>query len=173
MTLRSILLAAPFLAMAPVASAQVTVSTVLDSGQQTEPTPADKLFFAQGAQSTEYELKLAELAAQNATSEKIRHHAQIVADDDRAYLQALRNLAAQCYLDVLSPLSDDQQERIQTLHVLKGAAFDHAYSEAFSDSLDADAQLTGYEAATTFNPHIRDLIAKYDQIRQSHQEQTN
>jgi len=159
------------LAAAPIAAAQITVTKVLASAKQTEPTPADLHFFGQGAESSAYELKMAELAAEQASSEKLRRYAKTVAEDDRAYLQALRDLARQCYLDLPSPLSDDEEETIAALQDMKGPAFDRAYAEAASKTADADTKLSEYEAATTYNPHIRYLIAKYGQIKESHQEQ--
>ena len=161
------------LAAAPVATAQVTVTVtnLVESAKQTEPTPADLVFFAMSAQRAAYEAALADLAAAKASSEKMQRYDQAVAADDRAYLQALRDLAQQCYRDLSAPLSDDEQQRIAELRNLSGAKFDRAYADAAGEANDADKYRSDFEVSTTFNPHIRELIVKYRHIKQSLQEQ--
>ena len=102
-------------------------------------------------------IQLADIAIQDATSEKVRALATKIAKDHRQLFGELERLAANFNMVLPAKLSEEQMETVDMLKSKSGAAFDRAYidmviayHDAFSDKMEAIMKETSYEGMLDF-----------------------
>ena len=99
----------------PLASAATTVS------------PADQAFLQTAAQINLTEMKLGDLALQNAQREDVKEFARTMMKDHMALIADLKALAAQKEITLPDTLDAANQKMVDKLTALAGADFDKAY----------------------------------------------
>lgn len=108
------------------ASATTTAST---GGTVSNMTPADKEFVSRAGMAGLYEVQAANLALQNAASDRVREFAQRMLTDHSQANFELQELATVKGLALPTQLSGSHKSAIDHLSGLNGAEFDKAYMQ--------------------------------------------
>jgi putative membrane protein len=130
--------------MAPPALAQNTQQPQTQSDQM-QVAQEDRDFAAEAAQGGSMEVRLGELAQQQAKSNEVKDFGQRMADDHGQANDKLTQIAEQKGIELPQGLSEDAQATYEELQKKSGAEFDEAYmNEMVSDHKDDVAAFEDY-----------------------------
>jgi len=117
-------------------------------------------FLKTQSQGAAYELAIAKLAEQKATSPEIKSYAQMVAADHESLNSELHKLASSKGVDLPAEMTGKQQSELKTLQGLSGSAFDSAYKKETTRINDEDKKEDQSEMSSVTDPDIRSFVQK-------------
>jgi putative membrane protein len=130
--------------MAPPALAQDTQQPQVQADQK-QVAQEDRDFATEAAQGGLMEVRLGELARQQAKSTEVKDFGQRMVDDHGQANDKLRQIAEQKGIELPQDLSEDAQATYEELQEKSGAEFDEAYVDAMvSDHEDDVATFEDY-----------------------------
>jgi putative membrane protein len=156
--------------MAPPALAQNTQQPQTQSDQM-QVAQEDRDFAAEAAQGGSMEVRLGELAQQQAKSNEVKDFGQRMADDHGQANDKLTQIAEQKGIELPQGLSEDAQATYEELQKKSGAEFDEAYmNEMVSDHKDDVAAFEDY-VENAKDPELRSFAEETLPTLKEHLEQ--
>jgi putative membrane protein len=131
-------------------------------------TTADQNFILAAAQGGMTEVKLGELAAQNAVRTEVKEFGQKMVKDHSAINADLKALAAQKSVTLPDGLDAKHQAMVDKLSARSGSAFDDAYIAAMIKGHKKDAKAFKAEASATQDADIKNFLDKSIPIVEEH-----
>jgi putative membrane protein len=139
------------------------------SSTQSNLSKADQQFMVKAAQGGMAEVQMAQLAAQNSSSDAIKDYAQRMIQDHTQANNQLMALAAQKGVTLPTTLDSKQQATYDKLSKLTGANFDKAYIKAAGiNAHTQQAALFQHEAQKGQDPDVKAFAAQVLPIVQDH-----
>jgi putative membrane protein len=156
--------------MAPPALAQDTQQPQAQA-EQTQVAEVDRDFVTEAAQGGLIEVRLGELAEQQAKSTKVKDFGQRMVEDHGQANDKLKQIAEQKGIELPRDLSEDAQAIYEELQGKSGAEFDQAYmDEMVSDHEDAVAAFEDY-VENAKDPEVRSFAEETLPTLKEHLEQ--
>ena len=124
---------------------------------QTRTTATDTDFVRKASSGNLAEITLGKLAADQASSDDVRKYAARMVVDHTDANEKLGKLAGSKGIQIATAPDVAQQQDIDRLKVLEGAAFDRAYSDLIVRSQKLTTGLYELEATKGEDPEIRDF----------------
>jgi putative membrane protein len=153
--------------MAPPALAQDSQQPQAQA-EQMQVAQEDLDFAAEAAQGGLMEVRLGELAQQQAKSDEVKDFGQRMIQDHGEANAKLMQIAEQKGIELPQDLSEDGQETVEELQQLSGAEFDEAYmDEMVSDHEDDVAAFEDY-IKNTQDPDLRSFAEETLATLQEH-----
>jgi putative membrane protein len=141
---------------APHARADATVST------------SDQAFVVAAAQINLTEIKLGEVAVQNAQREDVKDFGRRMVKDHTAINEDLKTLAAQKNVVLPDSLDADNQMMVDKLTALTGADFDHAYVSGMFKGHKKAVKAFKAESAATSDADVKAFADKTLPLLEEH-----
>jgi putative membrane protein len=141
---------------APPAHAATTVS------------PADQAFLITAAQINLTEMKLGDLALQNAQRDDVREFARTMMKDHMALNGDLKALAAQKEITLPDTLDAANQQMVDKLTALKGADFDKAYIGGMYKGHKKAVKAFTAESTAATDPDVKSFVDKATPVLAEH-----
>lgn len=139
------------------------------SSTQSNLSKADQQFMVKAAQGGMAEVQMAQLAAQNSSSDAIKDYAQRMIQDHTQANNQLMALAAQKGVTLPTTLDSKQQATYDKLSKLTGPNFDKAYIKAAGTNAHTQqAALFQREAQKGQDPDVKAFAAQVLPIVQDH-----
>ena len=140
----------------PPASAATTVS------------PADQAFLVTAAQINLTEIKLGNVALQNAQRDDVKDFARTAVKDHQALNDQLKTLAAQKEITLPDTLDADNQQMVDKLTALTGADFDKAYIGGMYKGHKKAVKTFKAEAAAATDQDVKSFAEQATPILKEH-----
>ena len=150
------LMAMGFLLAVPCAKAETTVSM------------ADANFILAAAQGGMTEVKLGELAAQNAKRDDVKAFGQMMVKEHTAINDGLKALAAQKDVTLHDSLDAKHQAMVDKMSALTGSKFDDAYIKGMIKDHKMDAKEFKAESAATKDADVKSFVDKSIPVVEAH-----
>ncbi|UPG94197.1 DUF4142 domain-containing protein [Luteibacter aegosomatissinici] len=131
---------------------------------------ADADFIRRASSAGLTEIALGKLAAQQASSDDVKKFAARMVDDHARSNEALGKLAGSKGVQVALSPEPAQQQEIDRLKGLDGAAFDRAYSDAMVRDHKLATGLYQLEADKGDDPEIRDFARQQLPVLKKHED---
>ncbi|RTQ53759.1 DUF4142 domain-containing protein [Hymenobacter gummosus] len=157
----------------PVADAKFENGQRIEREDVTKRQEQDADFVVEAATGSSFGAALGQLATRQASSPALRTFGQQLQRDAGQLGGALRTLATQKSLTLPEGLSGRQQDAIDELTRLRGAAFDKELLEVATDYLDDAQDAFDDMADDAYDGDIRGVAAKYAPTLKSHYERAD
>jgi putative membrane protein len=136
---------------------------------QSDPTmDQDKTFLMKASQGGMAEVQLGQLAAQKASSEKVKAFGQKMVTDHTMLNNQLKPFADKDGVPPPTSLSPEDQALLDKLSGLSGAEFDKEYVAAMEADHDKDLKDFQQEVATTQDPKLKMAVMKGEKVIEQH-----
>jgi putative membrane protein len=110
------------------------------AGEQQQLAEEDLEFAAKAAEGNLKEVRLGELAQQQAAAEEVKQFGQRMVEDHGQANEELKQIAEQKGIELLQELPDDAQELYDELQQKSGAEFDQAYMDEMVSDHEEDVE---------------------------------
>jgi len=121
---------------------------------------ADRQFIAEAASGGQMEVELGRMAADKASSDRVKQFGQRMVDDHAKANDELKDLAGKKAVTLPAKVSDKQRKTIDRLARLKGAEFDHAYMQMMLQDHVEDVGKFRKESQSAKDPDVKAFAAK-------------
>ena len=115
----------------------------------------DKKFLRHTAQGADYELTIGKLAEKKAAKPDVRQYAQTIVSDHEKLNASLDRIAQKNEVNLPSHLRREQEQKVDHLKTLNGAAFDRAYLAQMKRVNSQDKSEIQKEINTTTNSQVK------------------
>ena len=129
---------------------------------------SDRAFLTKDVQGSNYELALAQLAAQKATNDQIKSYAQKVASDHEQANPQLQQLAQSKGVTPPQGMDSNDQTRLAGMQNLQGNDFDRAFVKEAKRINAEDKRDSAKEQRTTRDPDIRAFLKRFASMDAEH-----
>jgi putative membrane protein len=127
-------------------------------------------FVNEAARGGKMEVKLGQLAEQNASSARVKQFGERMVKDHTRLNSELASMAKKIGLTVPSTLSSEQQTEYAKLAKLSGASFDTAYMNLMVKDHTSDLAAFRKEETTTQNRELKATVSKAMPVIEEHLE---
>jgi putative membrane protein len=146
-------------------------SQKIDSGSAKMLKSPDTAFVFKAAQGGAAEVKLGQLASENAVNAAVKAFAQHMVDDHNKANDDLKGIAEKENMTLPTDLNAKDQARYHKLSGESGIQFDHDYVRVMVKDHRQDVKAFQKEAKKGKNPQIKDFAARTLPVLQSHLDQ--
>ena len=130
----------------------------------------DGTFLRTESQGAAYELAIARLATEKASTADIKSYAQMLVSDHDQLNTQLHQLASAKGVSLPGDMTDRQQSDLGRLQALSGDAFDRAYKEETTRINAQDVKEDGEELAATGDGDVRAFVQTLQAADAKHEE---
>jgi putative membrane protein len=142
----------------------IAIAAPMDQSSQ------DQAFVNEAARGGQMEVKLGQLAEQNALNAKVKQFGERMAKDHTRLNSEIASMAKNIGLTVPSTLSSEQQAEYAKLAKLSGASFDTAYMNLMVKDHTSDLAAFRREEAATQNRELKATVSKAIPVIEEHLE---
>ncbi len=127
-------------------------------------------FAVKAANGGMFEMELAKMAQEKATSKDVKEFAAMMMKDHMAVSEELKAIAARKNITLPATLGKDEQEDVDELAKLSGAEFDKKYVDAMVEDHEKDVKLFQETSIAGEDPELKTFAGKTLPTLQKHLE---
>ncbi len=140
------------------------------AGRAQEPTTstADRNFLIKSAHAGMAEVKMAELAAERASSEEVKEYARHILEDHQKANERVKDIASQQGITLPSDMDAKQKAAYDRLSKLSGEEFDRAFTREMVRDHKQDVSEFRRASKTARNPEVKEFASNTLPTLQQH-----
>ena len=129
-----------------------------------------RAFLTEAASGGMMEVKLGQYAAEHAANDRVKDFGRRMADDHGKANDELKQLSQRESITIPAKMSKRDQQEVDRLTKLHGAAFDRAYMQAMVADHEKDVAKFRQESKSSPDPDVKDFAARTLPTLESHLE---